>query len=116
MKGHPQFRFVLVSGQSEVNRLRESLHLVPRGSTYLLNSLRYLRVLMSKAQVFIGGYSGPAHIAAAMGTRVVSIFGPGDPARFAPRGHGRIEVIQKYPLPELSVAEVLAQLESVVKG
>jgi ADP-heptose:LPS heptosyltransferase len=37
--------------------------------------------------------TGPAHIAAAVGTPVLAVFGPSDPGRFAPRGPGRVEVL-----------------------
>jgi ADP-heptose:LPS heptosyltransferase len=37
--------------------------------------------------------TGPAHIAAAVGCPLVVIFGPTDPALFAPRGPGPIEVV-----------------------
>ena len=37
--------------------------------------------------------TGPAHIAAAVGCPLVVIFGPTDPALFAPRGPGPIEII-----------------------
>lgn len=37
--------------------------------------------------------TGPAHIAAAVGCRLLTIFGPTDPGRFAPRGPGRIGTV-----------------------
>jgi ADP-heptose:LPS heptosyltransferase len=38
--------------------------------------------------------TGPAHIAAAVGCPLLAIFGPSDPARFMPRGPGRIAVVE----------------------
>ena len=40
--------------------------------------------LATKAACFIGGDTGPMHIASAMGTPVVALFGPSDPARNGP--------------------------------
>jgi heptosyltransferase-2 len=36
--------------------------------------------------LFVTGDTGPMHLAHAMGTPVVAVFGPSDPARYAPRG------------------------------
>ncbi|MEK6711515.1 MAG: glycosyltransferase family 9 protein, partial [Nitrospinota bacterium] len=45
-----------------------------------------LAALLEKADVFLGNDSGPMHIAAAVGTPVVALFGPTAPARTGPRG------------------------------
>jgi len=44
--------------------------------------------LMSQAQVVVGGDTGPLHLAAALGTRVVALFGPTIAARNGPLPHG----------------------------
>jgi ADP-heptose:LPS heptosyltransferase len=37
------------------------------------------------------GDTGPMHLAAAVGTPIVAVFGPSDPRRYAPRGpHDRV--------------------------
>jgi lipopolysaccharide heptosyltransferase I len=43
-----------------------------------------LAALLRHAKVFIGGDSGPLHLAVAMGAPVVGIYGPTDPARNGP--------------------------------
>jgi heptosyltransferase-1 len=43
-----------------------------------------LIALTRRARLFIGGDTGPLHLAAAMGVPVVAIFGPTDPARNGP--------------------------------
>jgi len=48
----------------------------------LLSLARWL----AQANVYIGNDSGPTHLAAAVGTRTVALFGPTDPAVWAPRG------------------------------
>lgn len=50
-----------------------------------------LAALLQQLDVFITGDTGPMHLADAVGTPVVAIFGPSDPARYGPRGpHDRI--------------------------
>jgi len=56
-------------------------------------SLQELAALMAESEIAISNDSGPMHIAHAVGTLVVSIFGPTDPARCGP-WHGEIEPIQ----------------------
>jgi lipopolysaccharide heptosyltransferase III len=41
---------------------------------------------LGTARIYIGNDSGPTHLAAAVGTPVVALFGPSDPAVWAPRG------------------------------
>ena len=47
-------------------------------------SLRGMAALVSKAALFVGNDSGPMHVAAAVGARVVAVFGPGAPHKTAP--------------------------------
>lgn len=49
-------------------------------------SVRELAAVSSLAAGFVGNDSGPMHVAAAVGTPVVGLFGPNTPERFAPRG------------------------------
>ena len=42
--------------------------------------------ILQQLDVFVTGDTGPMHLAHAVGTPVVAIFGPSDPARYAPRG------------------------------
>ena len=47
-------------------------------------SLTRLIALTRRARLFIGGDTGPMHLAAALGVPVVAVFGPTDPARNGP--------------------------------
>jgi heptosyltransferase-2 len=49
-----------------------------------LDSLARMAALVSCCDLFIGNDSGPAHVAAAVGTPTVAVFGPGVPWKTAP--------------------------------
>ncbi len=49
-------------------------------------SITELIALTRRARLFVGGDTGPMHLAAALGVPVVAIFGPTDPARNGPYG------------------------------
>lgn len=49
-------------------------------------NLRQLAALLRDARLVIGGDTGPLHLAAALGTRVVGLYGPTDPRRNGPYG------------------------------
>ena len=50
------------------------------------SSLGQLMALVRRARLFIGGDTGPVHLAAALRVPVVAIYGPTDPARNGPYG------------------------------
>ena len=49
-------------------------------------TLRELAFILRNARVVIGGDTGPLHLAAALGTKVVGLYGPTDPRRNGPYG------------------------------
>jgi len=60
---------------------------------------------LASARVYIGNDSGITHLAAAVGTPVVAIFGPTDPEVWAPRGE-RVRVVSGR-LDEIAVEDVI---------
>jgi len=58
-------------------------------------SLRDLAWLYRLASILITTDSGPMHIAAAMGTPAIALFGPTDPARTGPYGNGHTVIRKK---------------------
>ncbi len=52
--------------------------------------------MLSMARAYIGNDSGVSHLAAALGIPVVAVFGPGDPACWAPRGPF-VRIVQGKP-------------------
>lgn len=61
-------------------------------------NLQQLGAVLQNCQLFIGNDSGPMHIAAAVGTRVIGLFGPSSPQRFGPFGDN-CTAIRKPPHP-----------------
>jgi len=61
---------------------------------------------LASARLYIGNDSGITHLAAAVGTPVVAIFGPTDPAVWAPRGE-RVAIVQARTVDEIGVDNVL---------
>lgn len=53
-------------------------------------SLKQLAYLLKQAKCFIGGDTGPMHLAAALGASVVALMGPTDAVRNGPYGLGHI--------------------------
>jgi len=51
-------------------------------------SMKELIALLRRLRAFITNDSGPMHLAAAVGTPVIALFGPTDPARTGPYGEG----------------------------
>jgi ADP-heptose:LPS heptosyltransferase len=61
---------------------------------------------MKGAQLYIGNDSGITHLAAAIGTKVLALFGPTDPKTWAPRGEN-VSILHVDPLESLEVGQVL---------
>ncbi len=70
-----------------------------------IDNLQELASWLSTARLYIGNDSGITHLAAAVGVPVVAIFGPTDPAVWAPRGD-RVRVVSGN-LDDISVERVL---------
>ncbi|MFA5181692.1 MAG: lipopolysaccharide heptosyltransferase II [Syntrophales bacterium] len=60
-------------------------------------TLRDLACLYRQAALVVTTDSGPMHIAAAVGTPVVALFGPTDPRRTGPYGHGHTVISKALP-------------------
>lgn len=80
-------------------------------------NLRELAALLKNARVVIGGDTGPLHLAAALGTKVVGLYGPTDPTRNGP--YGQIaSTVDHYSrdrtMESISAEEVIARLEEGV--
>jgi heptosyltransferase III len=63
----------------------------PLAGAVRIADLYELACFLASARLYIGNDSGITHLAAAVGTSVVALFGPTDPAIWAPRGP-RVEI------------------------
>lgn len=78
-------------------------------------SLAELAAQLAGCRLFLGHDSGVSHLAAACGTRCVLLFGPTDPAIWAPPGP-RVQVLSAGPdLTALSVDAVLASAQAALR-
>ncbi len=93
----------LAGPQDSVAPFRE--HQVVQGS------LNEAKALLSKAAVFIGNDSGPAHVAAAFGTPSVVLFGSSNPAIWGPWQTEAEIVVAPEGLKQVSVSRVIAAVE-----
>jgi len=56
-------------------------------------SMKQLAYIIKQSQAFVGGDTGPMHLAVAVGTRVVTLFGPTDPKRNGPYGDKHVALV-----------------------
>jgi lipopolysaccharide heptosyltransferase I len=86
---------ILVNYGPGEEQLARNVHSSSDGAAQPITcSLGELISLTRRASLFIGGDTGPLHLAAALGVPVVAIFGPTDPARNGPYGSKSV-VIRK---------------------
>lgn len=91
---HSGVRMVLVGSPDErdyVEAVYTALSPVARSSCLNLagrQTLDEMMALLSRCDACISNDSGPLHIAAALGIRTVSFFGPESPLLYGPRGNG----------------------------
>jgi lipopolysaccharide heptosyltransferase II len=99
VRGSAARRIVLSSGPSDrpaADRIAASARdLLPAGARARVLDfgefdIGELRALVSRSRLFIGGDTGPLHVAATTATPIVAIYGPTLPARSAPWRRGDI--------------------------
>ncbi|MBI5810282.1 MAG: glycosyltransferase family 9 protein [Deltaproteobacteria bacterium] len=73
-------------------------------------SLRQFLALLEESDLFIGVDSGPMHMAAAMGTRVIVMFGPALPEAVGPYGSGHTVVTRQREFPCSPCAQTKCKL------
>jgi lipopolysaccharide heptosyltransferase I len=60
-------------------------------------TLLQLAAMIARGRAFVGGDTGPLHLAAAVGTPTVALFGPSDPRRNGPYGLGHVILQRQLP-------------------
>jgi len=97
-------KLLLTAGPSEVERLNNITLAIEKNmnknadfcknsqitniSTLSSLTVRELAAVLSKCSVYVGHDSGPSHIAAAMNVPVITMWGPGNPDKWAPKTGG----------------------------
>ena len=77
----------LVNASADEARLQQAVIDASGGNAFALRStIGQLIALTRHARLFIGGDTGPLHVAAALQVPVVGLYGPTDPARTGPYG------------------------------
>ena len=84
---------------------RMPVHWCAGPGAIVIEDLYRLAEWIGDAHVFIGNDSGISHLAAAAGTSTIALFGPTDPAVWAPRG-AAVTVIHRDPIADITAQEV----------
>ena len=119
-KTWPPERFQRIAGWIEANLQLEPVFIAgPADDLSPFHGYRHaknlpldqVKSLLSAASLFVGNDSGPAHMAAAFGIPVVVLFGPSDPAVWAPWRTESAVVVSRGPLSGVPVEEVTEAVE-----
>jgi ADP-heptose:LPS heptosyltransferase len=120
-KTWPAERFVAAAEQMDAAGLQPMILAGPADDISAFSKFQVFRNaplaevknLMSGAALLIGNDSGPAHIAAAFGIPVVVLFGPSDPATWAPwRTEARV-LTSRLSIGEIAVEDVMTAVEAL---
>ncbi|HEX4643303.1 MAG TPA: glycosyltransferase family 9 protein, partial [Candidatus Acidoferrales bacterium] len=124
-------RIVVIHGPGEKPSAEELVRAAaPARPTILATTIEELMGLLAHARCLIAADSGPLHLAAALGTPVVGLYGPTDPARNGPFAPGAIVVHKAQPeeisykrraeyssaMLRITVDDVLAAAEPLLKA
>jgi lipopolysaccharide heptosyltransferase II len=93
-------RVILIGGKEDIPLAEE---IAAKTGSKPLNmagkaNLLQLGALLEQCDILVSGDTGPMHIATAVGTRVVALFGAADPERTGPVGSGH-RIIQAADVP-----------------
>lgn len=88
LAGQFDAQVVFTGGDHELPLVRDIMTQMTTPACLMVGDTRigHLAALYARARVVLGPDSGPLHLAAAVGTPTVTLFGPADPVEFAPWG------------------------------
>lgn len=97
-------KIILVGSESESVINKSIINMTGNGN--ILNfageiNLKELFALMKKLKLFVANDSGPMHIAAAMGTPTIGLFGPNLPEHYGPYGKRHIGLYKGNGIPSV---------------
>ncbi|HTV57230.1 MAG TPA: lipopolysaccharide heptosyltransferase I [Terriglobia bacterium] len=91
--------FILTGSASEADVIRKIV--IASGSArarYFPTSIEQFIALARSAKLFVGGDTGPLHLAAALGAPIVALYGPTDPARNGPFSQADVVLSTHQPV------------------
>jgi len=90
----------VILGPEESELLREFSILESNSNFTIYQNLTLLDTtkIIANHEIFLNSDSGLGHLAAALGRRTVTIFGPGDPIQVRPYSDNAVIVKTNYPL------------------
>jgi heptosyltransferase I len=91
--------FILSGSPGEEDEIGQILRTAGSSrACYLPTTIRQFIELARRAKLFIGGDTGPLHLAAALGIPIVALYGPTDPARNGPFSPADIVLANDEPV------------------
>lgn len=110
--------FVMVfTGPAENEHFKDRVENFTRGRLGMIHfvdsDLIAVAALIDRCTLYIGNDSGISHLAAALGRRVLALFGPTDPAVWKPAGP-RVDVIHSQDMAKLTVDSVYARVRGLL--
>jgi heptosyltransferase I len=108
---------IVNAGPGEEHLAKQVVEASGGAAQSLTCSVGQLVALARKARLFVGGDTGPLHLAAALGVNVIAIYGPTDPARNGPYGSKAIVLRDpesktshaRHADPEVGLLKISAQ-------
>ncbi|MFC1590831.1 lipopolysaccharide heptosyltransferase II [Candidatus Omnitrophota bacterium] len=103
---------IVITGAKKDIRLAEAISSVMKEPPVIVcgdTTLGQLGALMKRADLVIANDTGPMHIAVAMGSRVIALFGPTSPEITGPYGKGIYKVVSKHSGCEVPCYDVTCQ-------
>ena len=88
---------VLIGGSRQEDDLAKQIRQMAKSNPAIMagrTTIKQFAAIAKKSALFVGNDSGAMHIASAVGTPVVALFGPSSPREWGPRG-GPVEVLYK---------------------